>query len=468
MFLRDYSSGDITSISSKHPKTRGFIELTKQAVKLFGSSGIRDVVDKDFLQLMFEIGLAVGNSCSSAVIGCDSRTSSDAAKYAFLSGLLAGGAAASDAGLVPTPTLAYASRHFEVGAMITASHNPPQYNGIKLINPDGSAFDTAQREKVEKMLSAKSFKLASWDSMANCIAYVGAVEKHTERIIADFPSKLRVKVVVDCGGGAASVITPHLLTKLGCDVVTMNCQPTGHFPREIEPLSENLGDLMQAVINEKADLGIAHDGDADRVAVIDDKGRFVPGDKLIALFARQLKVKMVVTTLDASMLIDELGFEVARTRVGDTFVSDELRGKPQAAREFGAEPSGCFIFPRVSLCPDGIYAAARIVQIASEHPISSLVDQIPSYPVFRGGVPGDRAAMKKIEQLLRTEAGQLTTIDGLRLAFTDGWLLIRPSGTEPKIRITAEARSQDRAKAIYNLGLEAIQKSLKDLKRAKK
>ena len=426
------------------------------------------MVDSEFLRLMFEVGLAVGNSCSSAVIGCDSRTSSDAVKYAFLSGLLSGGAAASDAGLVPTPTLAYSSRHFEVGVMVTASHNPPQYNGIKLVNPDGSAFDSAQRDKVESMLSAKSFKLASWENIAKCSAYAGAVEKHAERILADFPGKLRVKVVVDCGGGAASVITPHLLTRLGCDVVTLNCQPSGHFPRGIEPLPENLGDLMQGVINEKADLGIAHDGDADRLAVVDDKGRFVPGDKLIALFSRQLKVKRVVTTIDASMLIDELGFEVTRTRVGDAFVSDELRGKARKnVEEFGAEPSGCFIFPRVSLCPDGIYAAARIVQIASEHPISSLVDQIPSYPVLRGGVLGDKAAMKKIEQLLRKEAGQLTTIDGLRLAFSDGWLLIRPSGTEPKIRITAEANNEARAKELYNLGLEAIKKSLKKLERAK-
>ena len=439
-----------------------------QTTKLFGSSGIRDIVNKEFLQLMFEVGLAVGNSCSSAVIGCDTRTSSDAVKYAFLSGLLSAGAPASDAGIAPTPTLAYASRHFDVGGMVTASHNPPQYNGIKLVNPDGSAFDSAQRDKVERMLSAKSFKLAPWENMTKCTAYAGAVEKHTERILSDFPGKLRVKVVVDCGGGAASVITPHLLTRLGCDVVTLHCQPTGHFPREIEPLPENLGDLMQAVNSEKADLGLAHDGDADRLAVVDDKGRFVPGDKLIALFARQLRVKKVVTTIDASMLVDELGFEVTRTRVGDAFVSDELRGKPEnAAEEFGAEPSGCFIFPLVSLCPDGIYAAAKIVQIASEHPISSLVDQIPSLPVLRGSVPGDKAAMKLIEKLLRTEAGQLTIIDGLRLAFSDGWLLIRPSGTEPKIRITAEAKSEGRARELYNLGLEAIQKSLKKLERAK-
>jgi phosphoglucosamine mutase len=388
-------------------------------------------------------------------------------KYAFLSGLLYAGASASDAGLVPTPTLAYAARNFEAGAMVTASHNPPQYNGIKLVNPDGSAFDSAQRDKIERALSAKSFKASSWEKMAKCTTYAGAVEEHTDRIIADFLGKLRIKVVVDCGGGAASVVTPHLLTRLGCDVVTLNCKPSGNFPREIEPLPENLGDLMQAVVTEKANLGIAHDGDADRLAVIDDKGRFVPGDKLMALFSKQLKVKRVVTTIDASMLVDELGFHVVRTRVGDAFVSDELRGKAQNAQGFGAEPSGCFIFPKVSLCPDGIYAAAKIVQIANEHPVSSLIDQIPSYPVLRGSIPGDKAAIKKIEELLKTEAGQLTTIDGLRLGFSDGWLLIRPSGTEPKIRITAEAKSEARAREIYNIGLEAIQKSLKKLERAK-
>lgn len=444
--------------------------MTKDKVqyeKFFGSSGIRDVVDKEFLQLMFEVGLAVGNSYSPAVIGCDTRTSSDAVKYAFLSGLLYTGASASDAGLVPTPTLAYAARNFETGAMVTASHNPPQYNGIKLVNPDGSAFDSPQRDKIEKTLSAKYFKVASWENMARCAAFAGALEEHTERIITDFPGKLRVKVVVDCGSGAASVITPHLLTRLGCDVVTLNCQPSGHFPREIEPLAENLEDLMRTVVNEKANLGIAHDGDADRLAVIDDKGRFVPGDKLIALFSSYLKVKKVVTTIDASMLIDEMGLEVVRTRVGDAFVSDELRGKADNAQEFGAEPSGCFIFPQVSLCPDGIYAAAKIVQIASEHPISLLIDQIPSYPVLRGSIPGDRTAMKKIEKILKSEPGQLTTTDGLRLAFSDGWLLIRPSGTEPKIRITAEAKNEERAREIYNFGLEAIEKSLKRLERAK-
>jgi phosphoglucosamine mutase len=434
-------------------------------MRLFGSSGIREVVTRDLLQLMFEVGLAVGNSCRSTVIGCDTRTSSEAVKYSFISGLLAAGAQASDAGALPTPTLAYAARDFDAGAIITASHNPPQYNGVKLVNPDGSAFDSAQRDKIEKAISRKSFQLSPWQQMKNCIDYTGAVEKHIARIQKDFPGEYVLKVVVDCGCGAASVITPQLLRKLGCKVVPLYCEPTGHFPREIEPLPENLGELMRTVKSEQADLGIAHDGDADRVAVVDDKGRFIGGDRLIALFAHQLGVRRVVTTVDTSMVIEEMGFEVVRTRVGDAFVSEELRAKGKKnSRAFGAEPSGCYIFPRVSLCPDGIYAAAKIIEIASERKLSALVDEIPSYPVLRGSVAGYRSAMKIVEKKLKSEAeGKLETIDGLRLAFKDGWLLIRPSGTEPKIRITAEAKSSRRAKQIYELGIKTVEDAVRGL-----
>lgn len=427
-------------------------------MKLFGSSGIRDVVDKNLLQLMFEIGLATGNLYASAVVGSDTRTSSDAMKYAFLSGFLAAGGAASDSGVVPTPTLAYAARHFEAGAMITASHNPPEYNGIKLVNPDGSAFDPCQRENIEKMLSFKSFKLAPWEKMKGCTNYSSAIEEHIQRILADLPPRLKLKVAVDCGCGAASAITPQLLQRLGCKVIPLNCQPSGHFPREIEPVPENLGDLMRAVKSESADFGIAHDGDADRVVIIDDEGRYVSGDKLTALLAQHLGAEKVVTTVDASMSIEEMGFQVVRTRVGDAFVSDELRANTKRnAKEFGAEPSGCFIFPKISLCPDGIYAAATIAQIASERRLSSLIDRIPSYPILRGSVQAHRAIMKYIERRLRGELrGQLTTIDGLKLTFNDGWLLIRPSGTERKIRLTAEAKNKRRVREIYELGLRIV------------
>ena len=440
-------------------------------MKLFGSSGIRRVVDREFLHLVFDVGLAVGTSYGSVVTGCDTRTSSSAVRYAFLSGLLSSGATVSSAGMIPTPTLAYAARNFEVGAMITASHNPPQYNGIKLINADGSAFDAAQREQLEKIVSSKSAEVVQWHEIKESSEYSGSGEEHIERILADFTGQLKIKVVLDCGCGAASVVTPVLLSRLGCVVIPLNCQPSGYFPRASEPSPENLSALQSMVKAEGADLGIAHDGDGDRIAVIDDEGNFVPQDKLLALFARQVKAKKVVTTVDASMLIEELGIDVVRTRVGDAFVSDELRGYTgeDMIESFGGESSGCFIFPWISLCPDAIYAAAMIVKLAGERRVSELIDQMPSYPLLRGGIAGDNSIMQDVKKSLmsRVDAGcNLETIDGLRLEFDDGWLLIRPSGTEPKIRITAEAISEQRAGEIYNLGVEVITDCLNVRERA--
>ncbi|MEE8372546.1 MAG: phosphoglucosamine mutase [Dehalococcoidia bacterium] len=435
-------------------------------MRLFGSSGIRRVVDREFLQLTFEVGLAVGSQYPSVVVGHDTRTTSDAMKHAFISGVLSAGATAADAGVAPTPSLSYATRHFAAGAVITASHNPPEYNGIKLVNPDGSAFDSAQRQEIEDLVSGGSVRVASWEMTKPCTQHVSVVEEHLQRILSDFPTELKLKVVVDCGCGAASEVTPVLLANLGCDVVRLNCEPSGHFPRGIEPTPDNLQDLMRVVKSEGAALGIAHDGDADRVAVVDENGRLIGGDQLMVLLARQLGVKRVVTTVDASMAVDELGFEVTRTKVGDAFVSDELRCNPgkNPADEFGGEPSGCFIIPKISLCPDGIYAAAKIAEIASQQRMSSLVEQIPSYPLLRGAIAADTPAMPELEMRLREwvgESGSLESLDGLRASFNDGWVLIRPSGTEPKIRITAEAKSEQRARELYDLAYKTIEECVK-------
>jgi phosphoglucosamine mutase len=426
-------------------------------MKFFGSSGIRDVVNKELVLLALEIGLSVGRSYRSTVVGRDTRTSSDALKHALISGLLAAGSRAYDAGIIPTPTLAYAARTFESGAMVTASHNPPQYNGIKLCNPDGSAFDSRQRKEIEADLANRTSRLAPWDRMQAYSIYAGAIEEHIEYVLENSSMLSKLKVVLDCGCGAASLVTPHVLRKLGCELVTLNCYPSGYFPRPIEPTPDNLETLITAVRDTGADLGIAHDGDGDRMVAVDDKGRFVPGDKLLAVFALSLKAKRVVTTVDASMALEDLGFQVIRTKVGDAFVSEVLT----KGGDFGGEPSGAWIFPQISYCPDGIYAAAHIAQIASENKISKLVDDIPSYSVLRGSVRGDGAVMAKLEQrLMSMEADSVNTIDGIRLAFGDGWLLIRASGTEPKIRVTAEARTEERAQGLYDSGVEAVRRCL--------
>jgi len=427
-------------------------------MKLFGTSGIRRVADKNLIQLALKVGLATGKVYSGVVVGSDTRTSSEAMKYAFISGLLAAGSRSYDGGVMPTPTLAFATKEFDAGVMITASHNPPEYNGIKLLNPDGSAFAADQQNQIEGRILDDSLSVAAWDKIKSSSLYSGAVDRHIERILQDFPGKLKLKVVLDCGCGAASVATPYLLRRLGCEVVALNCYPSGFFPHAIEPTESNLGDLMQATREFGADLGIAHDGDGDRMMAVDDKGRFIPGDKLLALLAQEAGTKGVVTTIDASMAIDEMGFNVTRTRVGDNYVSEELK----KGGDFGGEPSGSWIFPHISLCPDGIYAAARLVAIASRQKLSVLIDRIPHYPLLRGSVSSEGIVMSKLErQLIAMEPLSVNNSDGIKLNFKDGWLLIRASGTEPKVRVTTEAKNEARAHQLYNKGIGIIRECMK-------
>ncbi|MDP7309521.1 MAG: phosphoglucosamine mutase [Dehalococcoidales bacterium] len=420
---------------------------------LFGTSGIRGVADRSLLEIALKTGLVVGKEYGKVIVGSDTRTSSEAIKHAFISGLLTAGAWCWDSGVIPTPTLALATREFQAGAMITASHNPPEYNGIKLLNADGSAFDANQRRQIEDMILSDVLSTALWADMKNSRNYDSAIEQHVEHLRKDLPHALKLKVVLDCGCGATSVIAPYLLRQLGCEVVELNCYPSGFFPHDVEPTETNLGDLIRVTREIGADLGIAHDGDGDRMMAVDEQGRFIPGDKLLVLFAQQVGAKEIVTTLDASMVVDELGFKVTRTKVGDIYVSEELK----KSGDFGGEPSGAWIFPNSSLCPDGIYAAAKLLAIASRHKLSVLVDQIPQYPLFRGSIASEGVVLSNLKKRLQTlKPLSVSDIDGLRLSFENGWLLIRASGTEPKIRLTAEAKSEPQARQLYDNGLQII------------
>ena len=427
-------------------------------LRLFGSSGIRDIFSRELLTLAFGVGLSMGGPGLRVVVGRDTRTSSPGMKYALLSGLLASGSGAWDVGMVPTPTLAYAVRKYDAGAMVTASHNPPRYNGLKLWNPDGSAFDSSQRARIEGMIGKGGVTVAPWEGLGDVGTDDGAIEEHLDRIAADFPSKLKIKIVVDSGCGVASLATPYLLRRLGADVITLNSHTTGLFPRGLEPIPENLGKLMTVVKDTGAGLGIAHDGDGDRMMAVDEKGRFVPGDKLMALFAQALGSKKIVTTVDASMAVDDLGLNVVRTRVGDAFVSQEMR----SGGELGGEPSGCWIFPNVSYCPDGIYAAALIARLAGDGDISRLVDGLPSYHTIRGSLASNGTRMDGLRERMGEMRPQaISDLDGLKLTFPDGWLLIRPSGTEPLIRVSAEARTGARARELYRDAVRAVKGILK-------
>jgi len=432
---------------------------------LFGSSGVRGVINKEFTpELAANIGMAVGSSVKCAAIGNDSRTSGPMIEAAVCSGLMAAGCDVFVAGLVTTPTLAEAARTMNCGVMITASHNPPSYGGIKLCNPDGSGFGVEQSMAIEKLVETRKFKLQTWDKVGKRHPLPEAIDNHIYRILAGV-GKSKLKIVVDCANGPASTVTPIVLQRMGCKVITINSNPDGHFPgRPPEPSDENLTDLKHAVVAMKADIGIAHDGDADRMVAIDDKGAFFGGDQLLALFAKRYAKKKLVVTVDASMAIDDyVDAKVIRTRVGDVFVSDAVKN---TKAEFGGEPSGTWIFPDQTYCPDGILAAARICEIVARTRLSELRKKIPAYPILRSAVSFDAkdkaSVLKRLEKEMKSvDCDELLTLDGFRLQFEDGWALVRPSGTEPKIRFLAEARTDKKAKEIMALVSKKVKGALK-------
>lgn len=426
----------------------------------FGSSGIRGVANEEITpQLALDFGLAIGSIYHEVVIGRDPRVSGEMIESAVVSGLLAAGSKVVKIGMVPTPTLAIASRNFGCGIMITASHNPAKYNGMKVFR-DGMSFDSKEQEDIEQILNEKKPCLAGWEKTGDLSGYGAALREHTDLILKNLTSA-DLKVVVDCGCGAASVITPNLLREMGCKVITLNSQPDGHFPgREPEPVDQTLGSLKTMVKAEGADLGIAHDGDADRMMAVDNLGRFVTGDKMLAFFAVREARKAIAVPVDTSRVIDDLldGVKISRTKVGDVYVAEELK---KIGAEFGGEPSGAWIFPKISLCPDGIYAAARLVNLVNkEGDFGRLLDDIPEYPVRRGAFacPDRKKAMELISKELG-KLGTINTLDGVRVDMEDGWILVRPSGTEPKIRITVESvKSCDE---MYKMVEDIVKKGIK-------
>ena len=422
---------------------------------LFGSSGIRGVVNEMMTpELSLKAGRALGLTHKNVVVGHDPRTSSQMIENALVAGLLSSGARVTRVGLVSTPTLAYAARKFSAGVMVTASHNPSEYNGLKFWNPDGMAFSLQQQDELEQLIYS-DIKGVSWKAIGQESVSHDAIFDHIAVILKNVrPCSL--KVVVDCGCGSASTITPYVLREMGCKVIALNAQPDGFFPaRDPEPIDENLSQLKETVRATGADLGIAHDGDADRMMAVDETGRLVTGDELLAYFCRFEVKSSVACPVEASMAVDHCGKDVKvyRTRIGDAFVSEEVR---RVSADFGGETSGTWIFPRISYCPDGIYAAAKIVELVSEHgSLSKAVAELPRYPLKRGGLKFSKESWKADimggvkAEIERGQYSSLNPLDGLRVQYDDGWILIRPSGTEPKIRITAEAVDAEAAERLY-------------------
>ncbi len=392
---------------------------------------------RELLEFAYQLGLSIGSSVDSVVLGRDFRLTGDSLASIIAGALTAAGADVFDCGTVPTPTLAYAAKEHDMGIMVTASHNPPEYNGIKLWNPDGSALID---EQISTLVDGK---VTTWDSTGR-IKRKDALRLHKDALLKEF-SEIPLKIVVDCANGATSVITPHILRELGADVITINCHPSGYFPgHPSEPSEENLEGLKRMVLRTGADLGIAHDGDGDRFIAITSKGRYLNGDTILAVFTKILGFSRIVAPVDSSMLLENFA-QVVRVKVGDANVS---RAMKEMGIEFGGENSGTQIFSSWRYTPDAIYAALKFAELASREDVEEIISQFPEYHTVRRSIryQNREVVERKVEEFLRDY--QVDRVDGYRVSLEDGWFLIRFSGTEPKVRITAEFNNREKAEKV--------------------
>jgi len=306
---------------------------------MFGTSGVRGVVGEDVtVELALRIGAAVGEDTEVLTVGRDTRQTGKALEDAVVSGALSAGADVERVGIAPTPTVV---RHADDTALVvTASHNPPEYNGFKPWNADGTAYDEEQRAAVEERVRSEE-GAADPSGFGKERVVDDVLGQHADAVVEAVGSA-DIRVVVDSAGGAGSRITPRVLRRLGCDVVTVNCEYDGSFSARLsEPTDEHLDDLKEAVVAYDADLGLAHDGDADRIAAVDASGEYVEPDRLMAIFALWEGADSVVAPVNTSTVVDEVA-DVRRTAVGDVNVAEELK---RGGGGFGGEPSNNWIFP---------------------------------------------------------------------------------------------------------------------------
>ncbi|WP_455240280.1 phosphoglucosamine mutase [Methanothermobacter tenebrarum] len=452
--------------------------------KLFGTFGVRRIANKQLTpEFASKLSAAFGSLIGGKVaVGGDTRTSTPMIKHAVIAGLLSSGCDVVDLGILPTPTVQYAVRkYYDAGVIITASHNPPEYNGIKFVDEHGIGVKEEIEEKIEKIFFEEKVERVPWENIGSTTRNRRIIREYIDEVIkrvdADIIREANFTVVVDCGSGAASYTTPYLLRELGCEVLSLNCQPDGFFPgRNPEPTPENLKDLMNTVKASGADLGIAHDGDADRTICIDEKGEFIFGDKTFALVEKKMlkenKGGLIVTTVATTSAIYDIAREnngkVITTPVGDLIVARTLKEKKGL---FGGEENGGLIFPDFVYGRDGALSAAKILEIMAEEgkPISKLVAELPKYysEKMKIGCPDELKpkVMATIQEKVEKDPkiDRIDTTDGVKIFKEDGWVIIRPSGTEPIFRCFAEAKSQEKATQMAKWGISIVKKSINEI-----
>ncbi len=441
----------------------------------FGTNGVRGIANEYITpQLAMDVARSLGTYMDSegiVAIGRDTRASGEMLRSAAIAGALSAGLTVIDVDICPTPSVQYyVKEHADAGIVVTASHNPREYNGIKLIAGDGSELSREDEAEIEKIYYSREFNAASWEKTGDLRHDSNANEFYINGIINSVDHELirekRFRVVSDTGCGAGSVTLPFLLQKLGCEVITINGQVDGTFPwRNPEPTPDVLTELADIVRRTDAHMGVAQDGDADRAVFFDENGNFIEEEILLSMMAKYVlerrKGPVVTPVSSSSRMLDvakEAGVELVWTAVGSINVARKMM---EINAVFGGEGNGGLIFPEHQYCRDGAMACAKFLEIiASGQKLSELARSVPAYfnsktKVRIEDLPG---TMEKVKADVLSEYNEVDTTDGVKIWYDDGWVLIRPSGTEPIIRIFAESKTKERADSLMNEGVELVNK----------
>jgi len=408
-----------------------------------------------------QFGLFLGSG--TVVVGRDSRTTGIAMQHAIVSGLVAVGCQVIELGIVSTPTVLLAVEEHQAsgGIAITASHNPPEWNAMKLIDGDGMFLAPERAAQFIARLEDE-IKWTDWQGIGSVSLDDNAIQRHIDKVLAipylelEKIRKRKFRVVLDSVNGAGGLISPILLRKLGCEVLEINSEPNGIFAHPAEPLNHNLKQLEEAVSLHKADLGFATDPDVDRLSIVSDKGLCIGEELSIALAEEFILSKNkgdIVVNLSTSMLSDDIatkyGVKVHRTKVGEINVGKKMQALKSP---IGGEGNGGIICPEVHYTRDAIAGMALILAYLAEQelPLSELVDKMPRYYFAKDKITVDPSKldsiMNKVPALFPDN--ELDTQDGIKIIGKKFWIHIRKSGTEPIIRVYVESDDPIRSETI--------------------
>src|SRR5213596_812017 len=404
---------------------------------------------------------------AAVVLGRDARTSGPMFAQAATAGLLSVGCDVIDVGLVATPTVQLAVEHHRDagGIILTASHNPIEWNALKFVGPDGIFLDTVAGARVRELAAAASLPRANYHAIGGVEADAEAIARHLAAVLAlravDVKGirRRRFRVALDTVRGAGGAVMPELLERLGCRVTAINVETDGLFPRPPEPVPENLKALGARARRKKADIGIAVDPDVDRLAIVDEKGRPIGEDYTLAFAIRAVRPsgrQTVVCNLSTSLVVEdaarEFGARVVRAAVGEAHVARKIIALKSL---IGGEGNGGVMYPALHVGRDAPVALALVLSLLARErvTVSELVARAPRYTIVKAKVERGARLDAVYDGLRRgfPEAA-VDTQDGLRLAWPDRWLHVRPSGTEPIIRLIAEAPSRADAERLIEEG----------------